>query len=111
MRTIIAILAFGLFSFSAVAQDYQLVGDGHGLSVALTMDTESMSCNFVHCPILGGVEDCDIYLGTFTYNSATNNITFRNSISGDRVTFVYQYSDVYTLTIDGFTWYLKLNEL
>jgi hypothetical protein len=112
MRTILAILAIGLFSLSANAQaDFQMCSTDHGLEVCLTMNTSTKAANVVMCPIGGSVNDCDIWMGSVQYNSYTKDVTFTNSKDGTRVLFGHYSGDVYQLVAGDYTWFLNLTEL
>ena len=112
MRTILAIMAIGLFSLSASAQaDCQMCATDHGLEVCLTMNTSNKTANVVMCPIGGSMDDCDIWLGSVQYNSYTKDVTFTNSQDGTRVLFDHYSGDVYQLNAGDYTWFLTLDQL
>ena len=115
MRSILAILAFGLFSLTSVAQnDYQMCGTANGVEVCLTMDTSNRTANIVACPLNATqASDCLIFLGTFTATGSglSTVITFINSADGTRTNFYHQGYDLYRLTADGEVWTLHLKAL
>jgi len=115
MRSILAILAIGLFSFDSVAQnDYQMCGTAHGVELCFTLNTSDRTANVVYCPV--GATDasqCGIHMGTFTATGTglSTVITFINK-DGVRNNFYHQGYDYYKFTTnDGQTWVLYLDKL
>ena len=115
MRNFLAILAFGLFSLTSVAQaDYQMCGTAHGVELCLTLDTSTHTANVVYCPV--GATDasqCGISVGTFnaTGSGLSTVITFTGS-NGVTNRFYHQGYDYYKFTTnEGQSWVLYLDKL
>ena len=116
MRTILAILAFGLFSLTSVAQaDYQMCGTADGVELCLTMNTSNRTANVVACPLgATAASDCLIFTGSFTATGSglSTVITFVNGTDGTRTNFYHQGYDYYRFTADnGVVWTLYLDAL
>jgi hypothetical protein len=115
MRSILAILAFGLFSLTSVAQaDYQMCGTANGIEMCLTMDTSNLTANVVACPLgATSADECLIFQGTFTASGSgvSTVITFVNH-DGTRSNFYHQGYDYYRFTAnDGTVWVMYLDAL